>query len=100
MIPSLSAADAVLMVRLQQHTVTQNGKQIRCALTEQAATRIEELAREVGRLRWALQGLHDDNIDYLTRNNLGGYDNHWMKAARAALTPPAAPARTDERGER
>ena len=42
------------------------------------------------RLRFALQGLHDDNADYLRINNLGGYDNHWMVIARAALAkePP------------
>lgn len=34
----------------------------------------------------ALKGLHDDNADYLRLNNLGGYDNHWMVAARAALS--------------
>jgi hypothetical protein len=33
----------------------------------------------------ALQGLHDDNADYLRLNNLGGYDNHWMQTARATL---------------
>ena len=43
------------------------------------------LERENAALRSALQGLHDDNADYLMLNKLGGYDNHWMKAARAAL---------------
>jgi hypothetical protein len=33
----------------------------------------------------ALQGLHDDVADYIKLNNLGGYDNHWMLAARAAI---------------
>jgi len=42
---------------------------------------------ERDRLREALQGLHDDCADYQRINNLGGYDNHWMKAARAALAP-------------
>ena len=40
--------------------------------------RVDELAE-------ALKGLHDDNVDYLRLNHLGGYDNHWLKAARAAL---------------
>ena len=33
----------------------------------------------------ALSGLYADHVDYLTLNKLGGMDNHWMKAARAAL---------------
>lgn len=49
-----------------------------CYATAQAE-RIKELAT-------ALRGLHDDNIDYLRRNNLGGEDNHWMKTARAVLS--------------
>jgi len=48
-----------------------------------------ELAMQVEAMREALQGLYDDNVDYLTLNNLGGIDNHWMKAARAALAAPA-----------
>jgi hypothetical protein len=40
--------------------------------------RVDELAE-------ALRGLHDDNVDYLRLNHLGGYDNHWLKVARAAL---------------
>ena len=42
---------------------------------------------EVKRLREALQGLHDDVAEYQRLNNLGGYDNHWMVAARSALKP-------------
>lgn len=33
----------------------------------------------------ALKGLHDDIAEYARINNLGGFDNHWMKAARAAI---------------
>jgi hypothetical protein len=33
----------------------------------------------------ALRGLHDDTADYIRLNNLCGYDNHWMVAARAAI---------------
>ena len=40
---------------------------------------------EVERLRSALRGLHDDIVEYQRINHLGGYDNHWMLAARAAL---------------
>ena len=46
---------------------------------------ITALEQERDRLREALQGLHDDDADYLRLNHLGGYDNHWMVAARAAL---------------
>jgi hypothetical protein len=34
---------------------------------------------------FALQGLHDDIAEYSRINHLGGFDNHWMKAARAAI---------------
>ncbi len=50
-----------------------------------AETALSASQAENVRLRAALKGLHDDNMDYLTLNNLGGADNHWMKAARAAL---------------
>lgn len=33
----------------------------------------------------ALKMLHDDVADYARVNNLGGFDNHAMKAARAAI---------------
>jgi len=33
----------------------------------------------------ALRGLYWDSVDYLTRNSLGGMQNHWMRAARVAL---------------
>ena len=46
---------------------------------------MHELNAENQRLRAALRGLHDDTADYIRLNNLGGYDNHWMKAAREAL---------------
>jgi hypothetical protein len=42
----------------------------------------EDRVRE---LEAALRGLYDDNVDYLRLNNLGGYDNHWLVAARKAL---------------
>lgn len=37
-----------------------------------------------------LLGLYEDNVDYLRLNNLGGYDNHWLKAAREVLGMTAA----------
>lgn len=43
------------------------------------------LLKENEQLRTALRGLHDDVADYQRINNLGGYDNHWMVAAREAL---------------
>ncbi len=49
------------------------------------ATYDAALAR-VKDLEGALRGLYEDQVDYLTLNNLGGMDNHWMKAARAALS--------------
>ena len=45
----------------------------------------DEVIAEVERLRSALRGLHDDIVEYQRINHLGGYDNHWMLAARAAL---------------
>jgi hypothetical protein len=36
-------------------------------------------------LEAALRGLYDDNVLYLRLNNLGGFDNHLLTAARAAL---------------
>ena len=54
--------------------------------------RVDELAE-------ALRGLHDDNVDYLRLNHLGGYDNHWLKAAREALARLESPAVEKERAE-
>ena len=45
----------------------------------------DEARAEIERLRSALRGLHDDIVEYQRINHLGGYDNHWMLAARAAL---------------
>ena len=45
----------------------------------------DEARAEVEGLRSALRGLHDDIVEYQRINHLGGYDNHWMLAARAAL---------------
>lgn len=33
----------------------------------------------------ALKGLHDDVMDYITLNKLGGENNHWLVIARAAI---------------
>ena len=45
----------------------------------------DEARAEIERLRSALRGLHDDIVEYQRINHLGGYDNHWMRAARAIL---------------
>lgn len=50
-----------------------------------------EWRQRVELLETALRGLHDDVAEYQQINNLGGYDNHWMITARAALAPDAAP---------
>lgn len=50
------------------------------------------LQMRIGELEAALHGLYDDNVDYLRLNNLGGYDNHWLVAARIALGFPAEPS--------
>jgi hypothetical protein len=49
----------------------------------------DALAAKVATLEGALRGLYKDNVDYLRLNQLGGYDNHWLKAAREALGIPA-----------
>lgn len=53
--------------------------------TPSMARDLEELEVLVGKLVEAVRGLHDDNMDYLTKNHLGGENNHWMKAGREAL---------------
>ena len=55
-----------------------------------AVDREMELRAEVERLRSALRGLHDDIVEYQRINHLGGYDNHWMRAAREALAATEA----------
>lgn len=62
------------------------------AVAIEMARRIDVVARRAStteasrdELARALKGLHDDIAEYARINNLGGFDNHWMKAARAAL---------------
>lgn len=50
-----------------------------------AADELDRLEAENVKLRECLRGMHDDNMDYLTRNKLGGENNHWMRQARALL---------------
>jgi hypothetical protein len=41
---------------------------------------------EIERLRFALDGLYQDQLDYIRLNHLpGAENNHWMVIARAAL---------------
>ena len=57
----------------------------------------ERIDKQTVALQTALRGLYWDNVDYRTRNHLGGMNNHWMKAAREALgissegVPPEEP---------
>ena len=39
----------------------------------------------IDELRFVLKGLYEDILEYQTINHLGGYNNHWMKAARKVL---------------
>ena len=47
---------------------------------------LAKMVEDIRVAKEALQGLHDDNMDYLTKNHLGGENNHWMKGARESLT--------------
>ena len=38
----------------------------------------------------ALKGLHDDVMDYIKLNGLGGEDNHWLVIARAVIAKATA----------
>ena len=61
------------------------------------------LAKEIKRLRdqieagkklaMALKLLHDDTLEYLTINKIGGENNHAMKLARETLSEYAAIAK-------
>lgn len=61
-----------------------------CALRLTLARERDEARAEVERMRGALRGLHDDIVEYQRINHLGGYDNHWMLAAREALAATEA----------
>jgi hypothetical protein len=61
-------------------------------VSTETAEEIRALIRERDALLAALQGLYADQVDYLTLNHLGGLDNHWMKAARAAIAQAREPA--------
>jgi hypothetical protein len=50
-------------------------------------------------LHETLEGLYRDNIDYLTLNNLGGYDNHWLVMARKVLKLPCSAAQRQGKQE-
>ena len=62
-----------------------DGKWITLTPDSKAWDLARQLERENGELRFALRGLHDDVDEYQRINHLGGHDNHWMVAARAAL---------------
>jgi hypothetical protein len=46
---------------------------------------LADAVAERDRMRAALQMLHDNTAEYQRINHLGGYDNHDMRVARAAL---------------
>jgi hypothetical protein len=52
---------------------------------EQERNVADMLEAENVALRFALQGLHDDNMDYIKLNHLGAENNHWLVVARATL---------------
>lgn len=66
--------------RIQTHWIGCETDHHACALA-----RLDEARARIAMLEEALRGLHDDVADYQRINNLGGYDNHWMRIARAAL---------------
>jgi hypothetical protein len=57
-----------------------------CRLWPSTSVKISELLEENARLTAALKGLHDDEAEYQRINQSGGYDNHWMRAARDVLS--------------
>ncbi len=44
-----------------------------------------EKNRRIEHLEFVLRGFYWDQVDYIKRNNLGGMNNHWMRATRVAL---------------
>ncbi len=54
-----------------------------------------ELVMAAPDLLGALKGLHDDIAEYARINQLGGWDNHWMRAARAAIEKATGSAHTN-----
>lgn len=61
-------------------------KQVSLAVGEFAIQELARLREVNAELRAALELLHDNIAEYARINNLGGFDNHDMKMARAALT--------------
>ena len=78
-------------VKADRDNVCIDHRRLTCQLTNARQNAAEwrsgtvEIEARVAALEAALRGLYDDNVDYLRLNNLGGYDNHWLKAARTAL---------------
>jgi hypothetical protein len=74
----------VLMTDAEVSLANWNGEQYRTFMLIVAESFDDRERRE--HLEAALRGLHDDIAEYQRINNLGGFDNHWMRAARAALS--------------
>ena len=54
-------------------------------LTDDAASLISNQEEEIEELKDCLKMAHDDTMDYLKLNNLGGENNHWLVWARRLL---------------
>jgi len=50
-----------------------------------AAAELRRLHEVNAELVMALKGLHDDVMDYIKLNGLGGENNHWLVIARAVI---------------
>ena len=80
---------AVTMIRHQADYIAQLEKGLESSIAmnkAQAERQVKELTDEDYKEALAcLQFALDDTMDYLTLNNLGGENNHWLVWARAIL---------------
>lgn len=65
--------------------MSENDECPHCGWTPAEFNDLHDRAEVARTLAFALRGLYDDQVSYLTLNKLGGMDNHWMRAARIAL---------------
>jgi len=59
-------------------------------VNNRAAVELRRLHEVNAELVMALKGLHDDVMDYIQLNGLGGEDNHWLVIARAVIAKATA----------